>query len=45
MPVTNIPAAPIFDPDLIADATTSLRSRQPLIDIHTSYEQSTVTIE
>jgi hypothetical protein len=43
MPALNIPPPPIFDADLIANAAASLKSRQPIVETHTSYEQTTVT--
>jgi hypothetical protein len=42
MPVANIPQAPLFDADLIANTIASLKNRQSIDDSHTSYEQSMV---
>jgi hypothetical protein len=42
MPAANIPPAPIFDADLIANAAASLKPRQPVLETQTSYEQITV---
>ena len=44
MPAANIPPAPIFDADMIANAAASLKTRQPVTETHTSFEQTTVTI-
>lgn len=44
MPAANVPPAPIFDADLIANAAASLKTRQPVTETHTSFEQTTVTI-
>jgi hypothetical protein len=44
MPAANVPAAPIFDADLIANAAASLKPRQHT-ETHTSYEQTTVIID
>lgn len=43
MPAANVPPPPpIFDADLIANAAASLKSRQPLVETQTTYEQTTV---
>ena len=44
MPAANVPPAPIFDADMIANAAASLKSRQPVMETHTSFEQTTVII-
>ncbi len=40
--VVNAPPAPIFDADLIANTAASLKSRQPITEIRTPYQQTTV---
>jgi hypothetical protein len=32
----------MFDADMIANAAASLKSRQPVVETHTSFEQTTV---
>jgi hypothetical protein len=41
----NIPRAPIFDADLIANGTALLKSRQPINDSHKLYDQTMVNNE
>lgn len=41
----NIPRAPIFDADLIANGTALLKSRQPINDTHKLYDQTMVNNE
>jgi hypothetical protein len=45
MPAANVPAPPIFDADLIANAAASLKNRPTVTETHTSYEQTTVIID
>ncbi len=45
MPITNVPQAPIFDVNLIANAFGSLKTQQPMTEMHSSYEQTTVNNE
>jgi hypothetical protein len=42
MLAANAPPAPMFDADMIANAAASLKSRQPVVETHTSFEQTTV---
>jgi hypothetical protein len=43
MPTANVPPAPIFDADLIANAATSLKSRPSITETHTPYDQTPVS--
>ncbi len=45
MPITNVPQAPIFDVNLIANTFGSLKTQQPMTEMHSSYEQTTVNNE